>query len=99
MPAGPVARELIGDPAAARAALQRPLQRLLARLVAPPAAEGLQPVLHDVEVLVLVEGIEGDPQAEALRERDLLLDRLAGMDLIADVLRFQVLEIGRASCR
>jgi hypothetical protein len=32
----------------------------------------------DGEVLVLVEGVEGDPQAEALGERDLLLDRLAG---------------------
>src|SRR3954452_5402419 len=91
VPAGPVARELIRHAPAARAALQRPLQRLFARLVAPLAAERLQPVLHDVEVLVLIERIERHPQSEALRERNLLLDRLAGMDLVADVLGLQVL--------
>ena len=44
----------------------------------------------DVEVLVLVEGIERDPQPEALGERNFLLDRLAGMDFIADVLGLEV---------
>ena len=45
----------------------------------------------DVEVLLLVEGIEREPQAEALRQRDLLLGGLAGMDLAVDVLRLEVL--------
>mmetsp|Transcript_71390 Transcript_71390/g.168262 ORF Transcript_71390/g.168262 Transcript_71390/m.168262 type:complete len:240 (-) Transcript_71390:255-974(-) len=40
-----------------------------------------QPLRHDRQVFVLAERIEADPQAEALGQRDLLLDRLAGMDL------------------
>src|SRR5207237_6112069 len=86
MAAGPVAGKLVGDAAAARAALQGPLQRFLLHALGG-GAEHLQPVLDDVEVLVLVERIEGHPQAEALGERDLLLDRLAGVDLLADVAR------------
>src|SRR5262245_54157326 len=81
---GPVTRELVGDPPAARAPLQRPLQRLFVR-AARGAAEDLQPVPDDGEVLVLVEGIEGHPQAEALGERDLLFHGLARVDLVADV--------------
>src|SRR5437762_14312426 len=38
VPAGPVAGELVGDAATARATLQRPLQLLLARAVAPLGA-------------------------------------------------------------
>src|SRR6185436_14607471 len=56
-PPGPVAGELIGDAPAARAALQRPLQRFLARRlhVLLRAAERLEPVRDDLQVLVLVE--------------------------------------------
>ena len=43
------------------------------------------------QIVVLRERIERDPQAEALGQRDLLLDRFAGMDLVADVLRLEVL--------
>ena len=49
-----------------------------ARVVAD--AEEAQPLRDDREVLVLAEGIEAHPQAEALGQRDLLLDDLARMD-------------------
>src|SRR5690348_6847162 len=83
VPARPVPRELVGDAAAARAPLQGPLQGFL--FLEAAHAEILQPLADDLEVLALVEGIEGHPQAEALGQRDLLLDRLARMDFLADV--------------
>src|SRR5262249_27203246 len=59
LPPGVIARELPGDAAGARAALQGPLQRLLPgfrdRSVA--AAQLAQPVSHDLEEFVLVERI------------------------------------------
>src|SRR5689334_8306080 len=55
VPSRPIACELIGDAAAARAALQRPLQGLLARRVGKLGAESPEPVTDDLEVLVLVE--------------------------------------------
>src|SRR5687767_14810998 len=74
----PVARELPGDAAAARAARERPLQgralHLFARHPVPARArrlEVLQPDRDYPQVVVLVEGIEGNPEPEALRERDL----------------------------
>src|SRR5690606_30162153 len=65
---GPVAREVPGDAAAARAALQCPLQRLTAHLLRVDMvdAETAQPMTHDVEVFVLTERIERHPQTEAL---------------------------------
>src|SRR5436190_23960486 len=90
VPTRPISRELIRHPPAARAALQRPLQGLLARLIGHSGAQALQPLADDIEILVLVEWIEGHPQAKALRERDLLLHRLPGMDLVADVLGLEV---------
>src|SRR6478672_13804859 len=67
----------------ARAALERPAQRLLAsrgdRLGAD--AEAAQPLGDDRQVFVLAERIEAHPQAEAFGKRDLLLDHLARMDL------------------
>src|SRR4051812_27923045 len=87
---GPVARELVGDPAAARASLQRPLERLFLGFVLRCGVEMLQPLADDLEIFVLVERIEAHPEPEALGERDLLLDRLAGVDLVADVLRLEV---------
>src|ERR1700733_13766643 len=68
----PVARELPRDPPAPEAALQRPQQRRLARLFGGLAAERRDPMVGDVEVLLLVERIERKPQAEALGQRDLL---------------------------
>src|SRR6185503_5822510 len=68
--AGPVSRELVGDAAAARAALQRPLQRFLPRLLyfLLAAGKGIQPVGDDFEILVLVERVERHPEAKALRQ-------------------------------
>src|SRR5260221_9438988 len=86
-----VAGELVGDAAAARAPLQGPLQRFLFYFFRISGIKGLEPLADDVEVLVLVEGIEGDPQAEALRERDFFLHGLARMDLVVDVLGLEVL--------
>src|SRR6185369_1821598 len=70
--ADPVASELPGDPPAAEAALERPQQRRLARLIGGLAAQRGDPVVGDLQVLRLVERIEREPQPEALRERDLL---------------------------
>src|SRR5204862_7339797 len=93
MPARPIPRELVSHAAASRAALQRPLEPLLARRVHLPraAAERLQPLRNDVEVLVLVEGIERDPQSVALGERNLLLYRLAWLDFLFHILVLDVL--------
>src|SRR5690606_28621335 len=92
-PTGMVARELPGDPPGARAAHQRPLQRILASRgnFVRTRPEAAQPVRNDVEVLVLAEGVERDPQTETLRQRDLLLHRLTGVELAIDVSRLQVL--------
>ena len=83
MPSRVVLGELVGDPPGARAALERPYQRLLPRsrdrLVVH--AEVAKPRCHDRQVLRLAERIEADPQAEPLGQRDLLLDHLARMHL------------------
>jgi hypothetical protein len=87
VPPGVVAGELPGDAAAARAAHQAPLQGLAARgldLVGRHAELG-QPVRADFQVVILAEGVEGQPEAEALGERDLLLGGLAGMDVAVGV--------------
>src|SRR5690606_25282912 len=68
MACGPVPCELAGDAAGAGAALKGPLKRFDARFrdALGRAAMHSQPVIDDVEVVVLLEGIEGQPQAEAL---------------------------------
>src|SRR5213594_2584127 len=78
-----VARELVGDAPRARAALQRPHERLLARRGDGGFidTEEAQPLRDDRQVLVLAERIEAQPQAEALGQRDLFLHHLAGMHL------------------
>ena len=68
---------------------------------APPAApprspprrrrSAAQPLRRDRQVFLLAEGIEAHPQAEALRQRDLLLHHLAGMHLA--VLGVRVAEV------
>src|SRR6185436_3442770 len=71
-PPRPVARELPRDAPAARAARERPLQRRSLGLFRARAGgpEVLQPDPDDPQVVVLVEGVERHPQAEALGERD-----------------------------
>src|SRR5258708_11209278 len=91
LPPDVVAGELPRHAPAARAALERPEERGLARRVVRLAAEGLHPMVGDLEVLVLVEWVEREPKPEALPERDLLLPGLARVDLAAHVLRLQVL--------
>ena len=50
----------------------------------------------DVQVGLLIEGIERQPEAEALGKRYFFLDRFARVDFIADPLAFEVfLEIFR----
>src|SRR5687768_14265035 len=81
--AGIVLRELPCHAARARSALQGPLQGFEARGLdlRLSTAEASQPVADDVEVIVLLERIERQPQAEALRQRDLLFHRLARMQV------------------
>jgi len=68
MPPGKIARKLVGHTAAARAALQRPHQRLWPGRVDGRGshAKGTQPLRHDGQVFVLAEGVEADPQAKPL---------------------------------
>src|SRR5262245_13297733 len=81
------ARELPRDTATARAALQRELHRFacarfgFARRWRRGDAEGIEPTRDRRQIVFLAERIERDPQPEALGQRDLLLDRLAGMRL------------------
>ncbi|OMP13011.1 hypothetical protein COLO4_02438 [Corchorus olitorius] len=88
-----VPRELVGHPAAARAALQRPDQRgRTGRLDGRGRhAERGQPLRDDGEVFVLAEGVEAHPEAEALGQRDLLFHDLARMHLA--VRRMRVTEV------
>src|SRR5690349_4623976 len=90
-------RELPRNAAAARATGQRELQRLARARVGVRVgrrsrhAEMREPSLDGGEIVVLHERIERDPQPEALREGNLLLDRFAWVHLVADVARFEVL--------
>jgi len=93
MPTGPVARELIGDAAAARAALQdhcNASSRATSLHLAPRVFSQCPTISRYSS---WSKGLERDPQAETLGKRDLLLHRLAGMDLVADVLGLEVLRM------
>src|SRR6266568_2996741 len=100
--ADPVARELVGDAAASVPLLVGPGERRLLRLPGPIErrahllAQLRNPLPDHRQVLILREGVEGHPQAEAPGERDLLLYRLAVVDLVPDEHRSQVvrLELG-----
>ena len=65
--------ELLGTTPIAVATPQGPAQgRLLQRLIPVPGTAGLarqlrQPVAHHLQVLLLAEGIERQPQAKAIR--------------------------------
>src|SRR6476469_4716965 len=93
----PMTRELPCDAAAARSALQRELQRLARALVDVAMrrvrrdAEMREPPVDGREIIVLRERVERDPQPEPFRQRDLFLDGFARMNLLADVLRLEVL--------
>src|SRR5574343_954103 len=85
---GEVAGELPGDATGARAAAKCPVERIAFtggddRLA---DAELSRPVPDDGEVIVLAEGVEGNPQPEAFGERDFFLDGLAGVDFVIDAL-------------
>src|SRR5450631_1924202 len=73
--------ELPGDAARARAARGRPLQRLALKLVVGELdAEMAAIALHHRQIFVLAAAVKAEPQSEAVRQRYLLLDRLAGID-------------------
>src|SRR5450755_287300 len=97
MRARAIARELPGNAAAARSALKRELDRVAVQgiersgLPRKRNAVEFEPGVDCGEVVVLAEGIERNPQSKALGKRDLLLDRFARMDFLAEVPRFQVL--------
>src|SRR3990167_7812782 len=73
-----VARKLVGDAAAARAALQRPDQRLWSccgdGIAVKP--ERCQPLPGNGQVLILAERVEAHPQTETLGQRDRKSTRL-----------------------
>src|SRR6204780_104768 len=72
---------LPGNAAGARAARDRPFAGLRLELVVRILeAEALGIAAHDRVIGLLVAGVEAQPQAETVGERDLLLDRLAGVD-------------------
>src|ERR1700692_3079023 len=74
-------RELPGDAPRARAACGRPFQRFTLELFFGKLdAEMAAITLHHREILILAAAVKAEPQSEAVRERDLLLDRLAGID-------------------
>src|SRR5690606_3647744 len=82
MPCRPVARKLASHPPRARTTFQRPLQRFRTRGVDVRRRTAVlgQPVVDDVQVVVLLEGVERQPQAEALGQGYLFFHGLAWMD-------------------
>ena len=97
---GEILDVLPGDAARARAARDRPFAGLgaeLLRRMVEPVALGI--AVDHREVGLLVAGVEAEPQAEPVGERDLLLDRLARIDrgraLVLDhVARQQMAAVG-----
>src|SRR5689334_22558228 len=76
-----ILHELPGDAAGARAARGRPFERVMAqRLGVGRNAEMRHVALDHGEELVLAAAVEAEPQAEAVGQRDLLLDGLARID-------------------
>src|SRR3954471_17658228 len=74
-------RELPGDAPRARAAGRRPFQRLaLQRFIGYLDAEMGAIALHHRQVFILAATMEAQPKAKTVRQRDLLLDRFAGID-------------------
>src|SRR5579883_2325550 len=80
-PPGEVLDVLPRDAARTRAAGDRPLARFGAELLGrdvEAVARGI--AAHHRVIGLLIAGMEAEPEAEAVGERDLLLDRLAGVD-------------------
>ena len=63
----------------------------LARAQSRLDAKVREPARDRGKIVVLRERIKRDPQAEALRQRNLFLDRFTRMHFFADVFRFEVL--------
>src|SRR5665647_1579781 len=73
---------LPGDAARARAARGRPFQRYALELFFGDLdAEMAAIALRHRKILILAAAVKAEPQSEAVGERDLFLDRLAGIDL------------------
>src|SRR5947208_3212397 len=80
-PSGEVLHILPGDAARTRTTRRRPFERLALELLALERDAVVADVaLHHGEVFVLAAAMEAKPEAEAIRQRDLFLDRLAGID-------------------
>src|SRR6185503_20441290 len=90
-------RELPGDAAAAGSALQRELHRFALQPFQRGAVAGhrhaveAQPLVDRGKVVFLRERIERDPDAEALGQRYLFLDRFPRMHFLADMPRLEIL--------
>src|SRR4051812_41045286 len=73
--------ELPGDAARARAARRRPFKGLaFQRVIVDLDAEMAAIAPHHGEIFVLAAAVEAEPETEAIRQRDLLLDGFAGID-------------------
>ena len=88
----PVARKLPGDAPAARAALQRPLQGLAPHRFVQPSRDTmlLQPITHDSPGTRPDRTDRTRPTNRSARKEKSSPRPLAGMDLLADILRLQV---------
>src|SRR5262249_24471787 len=80
-PAGEVLNILPGDAAGRRAARSRPFKRLALQWGGVYRdAIIIYITVHHCAELILAAGMKPEPKAEAVRQRPLLLDRLAGID-------------------
>ena len=100
-PARQVLDVLPGHAAGTRAPRRGPFERFAAQFGARKrnAVTGHIALDHG-QVFVLAAAVEAEPQAEAVRQRDLLLDRLAGIDrggafVLDDVARHQMAPVRR----
>ena len=81
VPTREIVDEVSGDPSRATRAPQRPAQRIRADIFqAERKARLLEIAFDDGEVGVLAEAEKAQRQAEAIRERELFLQRLAQMN-------------------
>src|SRR5262249_46733924 len=100
-PAGEILHILPGHAARARPARCRPLERFALQFFAAQR----NPVVADIardkgEVFVLAAAVEAEPESEAIRQRPLLLNRLARIDggralVLHHVARHQVTPVRR----
>ena len=99
-PASEILGELPGDAARARAPCHAPLQRVAHQLVVLDLELVVGRIAaHHVQVLVLAAVVEAEPEAEAVRQRHLLLHRLRRVDggralVLHHLARHQVAAVG-----